>query len=121
MNFHLDVVDDRDAHRLISVLSVCGLQQHVSEPIHVHGHTLDVVITRDTCSIVSDVEVTDPRLCDHLGRISPDHFTVNFTVAIIRPAPIPKTVSFRKLRSIDVETFQREKTDFTIVHTTPLQ
>ena len=80
MNFHLNIVDDHDSQRFISILDLCGLQQHVCESTHFHGHTLDVVITRDTSRIVSDVVVTDPGLCDH--------FAVNFTAAIIRPTPI---------------------------------
>jgi len=65
MNFHLDIVDDRDAQRFIGILYPYGLQQHVCEPTHVHGHTLDIVITRNSSTIVSDVEVTDPGLIDH--------------------------------------------------------
>jgi hypothetical protein len=113
MNFHLDVVDNRDAQRFTGILDACGLQQHVCEPTHVRGHTLDVVITRDTSSIVSDVEVTDPGLCDHLGRMSRDHIAVTLAAVIIRPAPIHKTASFRKLRSIDADTFI---TDSTAMH-----
>ena len=41
---------------------------------------------------------------------------MNFTAAIMRPAPINMTVSFRKLRSIDVETFKRDTTYSIIVH-----
>jgi len=48
--------------------------------------------------------------------MSRGHFAVNFTAATIRPAPIHKTVSFRKLCSIDVETFKRDITDSTILH-----
>ena len=92
MNFHLDIVDDRDAQRFIGILDLYGLQQHVCEPTHVHGHTLDVVITRNTSTIVSDVGVTDLGLIDHLGKMSRDHFAVKFTAGIIRPAPIHKTV-----------------------------
>ena len=108
MNFHLDVADDRDAQRFTSVLESCGLQQHIHEPTHVHGHTLDVVITRDTSNLVSDINVTDPGLCDHMGRLTRDHYAVSFTANIAKPAPCWKTVSFRKLRSIDVESFKRD-------------
>ena len=66
---------------------------------------------------MSDVEVTDTILCDHLGRMSCGHLGGgDFTAAIIRPLPIYKTVSFRKLRSIDVETLKRDVTDSTILH-----
>jgi len=83
---------------------------------HIHCHTLDVIITQDTRNIVSDVEVTDHGLCDHLGRMSRDHSAVNFTATIIRPAPNHKVVSFRKLRSVDVEKVKRGITDSTILH-----
>ena len=67
-------------------------------------------------NIVSDVDVTDLGLIDYLGKMSRDHFAVKFTAGIIRPAPIHKTVSFRKLRAIDVDTFKRDITDSTILH-----
>ena len=60
----------------MDTIKACGLQQHVHEPTHVLGHTLDVVISRDTSHIVSDITVTDPGLCDHLGKLTRDHFAV---------------------------------------------
>jgi len=111
MNFHLDIVDDLDALRFIGILDLYGLHQHVCEPTHVHGHTLEVAITRNTSTIVSDVEVTDAGLIAHLGNMS-----VKFTADINKPAPIQKTVSFRKLHAIDVDTFKRDITDSTILH-----
>ncbi|KAK2168981.1 hypothetical protein LSH36_13g26037 [Paralvinella palmiformis] len=87
LNFHLDVKNDRDAQRFISVLKSCGLQQYAHEPTHVHGHTLDVVITRDTSNLVSDIDVSDPGLCDHMGRLTRDNFAVTFIVNIPNPAP----------------------------------
>ena len=89
-------------------LKACGLKQHVHEPTHIHGHTLDVVISRDTSDVVSDVTVTDPVLCDHLGAASRDHFAVSFTTYLPKPAPIQKTVSYRKLRQIKVEVFRQD-------------
>ena len=70
----MHVVDDRDVSRFIIIPDVCGLQQLLYEPTHVYGHTLDIVIKRDTRSIVSDVKVTDLRLFDHPGRMSGDNF-----------------------------------------------
>ena len=53
--FHLDVAGKLDSQRFTSILDACCLQQHVCEPTHVRGHTLDVVITTETSNIVSDV------------------------------------------------------------------
>ena len=38
-----------------------------------------------------------------MGRLTRDHYAVSFTANIAKPTPYRKTVSFRKLRSIDVE------------------
>ena len=84
------------------------MRQHVSEPTHVGGHTLDVVITRDTDNTVSDIEVTDPGLSDNTGKASRDHFAVFFNTRAFKPAPVTKTVSFRKLHSIDVDAFKND-------------
>ena len=48
--------------------------QHVNEPTHVHGHTLDVVITQETDKIVSCLDVSDPGLFDKSGKIRRDHW-----------------------------------------------
>ena len=39
-----------------STLKLSGIRQLVNEPTHVGGHTLDVVITRDTDTIVTDAQ-----------------------------------------------------------------
>ena len=36
-----------------------GLRQHVSQPTHVHGHTLDLIITRWSDQIIQDSPKTD--------------------------------------------------------------
>lgn len=38
------------------------MRQHVTEPTHVAGRILDVLITRDTDSTVSNEEISDPGL-----------------------------------------------------------
>ena len=106
VSIHLDIPADRDTLKFTSVLESCGMRQHVSEPTHVGGHTLDVVITRDTDNMVSDIEVTDPGLSDNTGKASRDHFAVFFNTRAFKPAPVMKTVSFRKLHSINVDAFK---------------
>ena len=91
---HLHVAAARDAQRFISVLLSRGLQQHVHELSHVHGHTLGVVINMDTSSLVSDIAVTDPGHCYRTDRLTRDCFAVSFTINIARPAPCWKTSIF---------------------------
>jgi len=118
LNFHIDVKHDRDAQQFMDTIKACGLQQHVHEPTHVLGHTLDVVISRDTNHIISDVTIIDPGLCDHLGKLTRDHFTVGFTTTLIKPAHMQNIVSYRKLRAIDVEAFKHDIVVSSMLQTT---
>ena len=71
--------------------------QHVSEPTHTVGHTLDLVITRDD-ELVSNV---------HVGGHISDHALVSFTMAFeIKPLRyITKEVrSWRKLNMMLLKT-----------------
>ena len=42
-----------------------SLKQHVSLPTHVHGHVLDLIITRLSDTIVLDAPIIDSFLSDH--------------------------------------------------------
>ncbi|XP_052791708.1 uncharacterized protein LOC128225851 [Mya arenaria] len=108
LNFHLDNLSDRDTIKFNSVLQSCGMYQHVKGPTHVQGHTLDVVITRDMENIISAVVVTDPGLSDSSGKIAKDHLAVMFNALAAKPPPVKKTVTYRKLRSIDVDSFKAD-------------
>ena len=56
-NIHLDDVALRNTKTFLHILESSGLQQHMCEPTHHLGHILDVIISRDTRSILTDVEV----------------------------------------------------------------
>jgi hypothetical protein len=111
LNFHVDIESDCDARHFSDTLNTCGLQQHVHEPTHVLGHTLDVVICRDSSNVVSNITVTDPGLCNNDGKLIKDHFAVCFTTTLLKPAPICKKVSFRKIRAINTDTFKADIMD----------
>jgi len=46
LDVHLDTVGDTAAAKLLHILDMHGLTQHIAQPTHVHGHVLDVLITR---------------------------------------------------------------------------
>ena len=108
INFNLDIPTNRDASKLASLLQSCGMQQHVHEATHVRCHTLDVVITRGNSCFVSDINVTDPGICDSTGNVSRDHFAVAFKACASKPAPVRKTVSFEKLGYINATSFKQD-------------
>ena len=58
-NIHVDVPGNADSVCLKELLESMGLQQHVNEPTHESGHTLDLIITRQCDSLLANIPVTD--------------------------------------------------------------
>ena len=62
-NIHVNQPDDTHAVHLAQLLQSFGCIQHVTEPTHVAGHTLDLVIT-SADSNICNLRV-DGTLSDH--------------------------------------------------------
>lgn len=99
-NIHIDVAGDSDANTLSDFFESVGLQQHVEKHTHVQGHTLDLVISRRSDNIIED----SPRV----DRFLSDHGTALFSLKSIKPSLLEKTISYRKLKSIDLNSFQSD-------------
>ena len=84
------------------------MKQHVNEPTHILGHTLDILITRDTSDVVCNVEVVDIGLSDNDGNVIRDHYAITCFITQPSPATTRKTVSYRKLKSINVDSFRND-------------
>lgn len=78
-----------------------------SEQIDVLGHTLDLIITRSVVELDDDlvrrVKVRDPCIADH--------FAVHCELHLQKPRFGKKVVKFRKLRSIDIDSFCEDLRD----------
>lgn len=98
LNFHFDVSDDRDANTMRDLLASAGLKQHVSEPTHRCGHTLDVIITREADELISNIKVS--------RDLPSDHYAVKCNIDISRPKPVKQVVDFRELKKINISDFQ---------------
>ena len=77
-----------------------SLTQHVVEPTHEYGHTLDLVITRESDNLICGRPAPDRLFSDHLALL--------FKLKTARPPLKVGRVSFRKLRSIDRDAFMDE-------------
>ena len=53
----------RDSVNFLNTLDSCNITQHVHSATHLHGHTLDLILTSDS-SLVSNVVVSD-YISDH--------------------------------------------------------
>ena len=102
---HLDNMTLRYTKTFLHILESSGHQQHIHEPIHHLGHTLDVIISRYTRSILTDVEVVDIGLCDDNGVTIRDHYAVTSTLKHVMPRAAKKLVNYRKQQFIDIPSF----------------
>lgn len=105
---HLIVLGDFNIHvdsqatstsDFLDILDSFGLSQHVNFPTHIHGHTLDLVIT-STDFPPQSVKSSDP--------IS-DHFTIiaEFEISIVSQSDRQK-IKYRNIKSIDIEAFKQD-------------
>ena len=92
-NIHLDCTENHDAVRLGELLDSTGLKQHVTVPTQIHGHTLDLVITRQSDNIINTSPWTDCLFSDHLP--------VFCLLQLEKPSLVKSCISYRKIKSIN--------------------
>ena len=62
-NFHINKPTDPETRKFMDILSSFSLTQHINEPTHDHGNTLDLLITRSLSILVNhkvDTWISDP-------------------------------------------------------------
>ena len=97
---HVDDSNDRGATKLLDLLDSLGLCQHVTQSTHELGHTIDLIITRQSDSIIHGSPATDHLFSDHL--------TVLPTLTATKPAITSKEPVYRKIKSIDLGTIRND-------------
>ena len=108
LNFHLDISSNSQTRKFNNILSEFGLTQHVGVPTHIHGHTLDVVITTEQSNLVSNLNVSDYSFVKDNGRRVKDHFTVEFNMnGQLKQEPEVKFVC-RDWKAINLVDFQSD-------------
>ena len=64
-NIHMDIPNDPETHQFTDLLTSYELLQHVTDPTHYLGHMLDLVISRESESILADTVVKE-KISDHM-------------------------------------------------------
>ena len=101
-NIPWDTTDHSERKELASMLSAMGLIQHIEDPTHSKGHTLDVVITRLNSSLFN---------LDHANLLLSDHNLVLGSLNFVTQRYPTVEVKYRKLKDINPEAFQQEIAD----------
>ena len=71
-NIHVDNGNDSKARDFMNLLNSMDFTQHITEPTHNRGHTLDLVITKGLTTVISSI-------CD---LALSDHFCIFFTALV---------------------------------------
>ena len=101
VNLHLDNSFNYYTRQFTHSLDACGFVQNIHKPTHDQGHTLDVFITRDSSTLINDLTITDPVLCNEDNVVLKDHYSIIARLNIEKQLPKSKTITFRKLRYIE--------------------
>ena len=94
-NIHIDVPSDVDARKLQDLFNCLGLEQHVREPTHTRGHTLDLIISRKCQSVIDG----SPRV----DRLFSDHFSVVCGLQMPKPTVSVTKHTYRNLKGVNID------------------
>jgi hypothetical protein len=95
-NIHVDSESNSFGQKFLSLVESCDLSQQVGESTHHGGHTLDLVLSRSVDNLVLDF---------HVSNLLTDHSAVNWFARASRPVRLKKAVTFRDLKSLDLDLF----------------
>ena len=108
INIHIENTDSCYTQKFNQSLGATGFQQQILEPTHCLGHTLNVLIGRDDSALIENVSVIDIDMYDNNAVIVNDHLALTLEINKQFEEPRYKTVSYRKLRDINIDNFKRD-------------
>ena len=94
---HVGIPEKTDSNHLLTSISSAGLLQHVTEPTHRKGHTLDLEMSRVDDDIIHHHEVCNLEMSDY--------DIVFIDVNQRRPSVSEEIITTRCHRDLDVQTF----------------
>ena len=93
---------DTEAQDFLDYLSGYSLVNHVHEPTHRLGNTLDLFITRQDSDLLKNLTVD----CQFS-----DHHLIRCLLNVYKPPAIKKQVTFRKYKQVDMALFSEQLSD----------
>ena len=99
-NIHVDAADQSDVCTFLDLLESLSLVQHVTQPTHVDGHILDLIITRSSDNIIQDPTYVD--------RFISDHASVLCNLREFKAAITVKKMSYRKIKSVNLVSLRND-------------
>ena len=101
INLHLDNLSNTYSGLFQQSLDACGMVQHVNEPTHHQCHTLDILVTRKVNSLIGNISVMDPMLCNEDNVVIKDHYAILATLNVDKPMSESKVIIHYTVRNLN--------------------
>ena len=105
INIHLDVPDDRMTVKFGTIMECFGMIQHINQPTHKAGHTLDILITKSSMPPPTRMVINPPTFSDH------SLIMIMATFSLGKPQPISFNATTRALSKMDKDSFRKDLLD----------
>ena len=107
INIQWNNTEDPDTRVYIDTITALGLDQHIDFPTHKSGNILDHIYTEalSNCKVISCSESFYPS----------DHAAVECILSAPKEDTVIKTIQYRKLHEIDIDTFISDLQDIEII------
>ena len=100
-NVWVDVEDNAEANKLLTLMNAYGLNQIVQEPTHRSGHTLDQIY-------VNDMQVTiEHQVINETMGLTTDHFPILVGIPSANKQQKTHTITYRKMKDVDFNAFNK--------------
>ena len=103
VNIHLDNQTLHHTVECIQSLEKHGLQKHIQVLKDHHGLTLDVPISRDTSTLLTDIEVEDINPCNDDSDLIRDSYSIECTIQQSPQLQNREIVLYRNVKQIDID------------------
>ena len=98
-NIHVDVPGG-DGYKFMTFLDSCDLKQLAKQPTHLHGHTLDLILSPGDQDTIVDV-----KICDFVS----DHALVKCSIVLPHQAAhTPNKVQYKRYHRINMSNFRSD-------------
>ena len=104
-NIHMDDMHSADTKSFNDILDTFGWHQHVEDPTHTSGHTIDLCITASS----SDLHVSKPTI----GYLISDHAFISFHAKVPRPPTYRQHITSRATSRINNSALRQDLINLT--------
>ena len=99
-NIHVDKEEEKPSIEFGRILDIFGFIQNVVGETHEKGHTLDLIITRDSDSL----HIAKPKI----NTLISDHFLITSEISFKVAFSTKKQITYRKIKDINIEHFKHD-------------